>query len=282
MGNAEEENMSDNPILDSKDLNQDVRRIWDRNAAFWDDKMGEGNQFQRLLVAPATEHLLKVRPGQLILDVACGNGAMARRLAQLGANVVACDFAPALIERARARSTEYADRIEYHVVDATDRQQLMALGERKFDAAICNMALMDMMVVEPLFSAMARLLKPQRHFIFSVMHPCFNSSGTKLVIEEEDREGKLVTSYSVKVTKYVGVGTTRGLALVGQPEPQYYFHRTISTLLTACFHAGFVLDGIEEPVFDRSAEPSRPFSWANYHEIPPVLVARARLVSGTE
>lgn len=274
--------MSDNPDLDSQNLNQDVRRIWDRNAVFWDQKMGEGNQFQRLLVGPATERLLEVRPGMLILEVACGNGVMARRLAQLGANVVACDFAPALIERARARSTEYADRIEYHVVDATDGQQLMALGERKFDAAICNMALMDMMIVEPLFSAMARLLKPQRHFVFSVMHPCFNSSGTKFVIEEEDREGELVTSYSVKVTKYAGLGTTRGLAMVGQPEPQYYFHRTISTLFSACFRSGFVLDGIEEPVFDRSAEPDRPFSWANYHDIPPVLVARVRLISNSE
>jgi 2-polyprenyl-3-methyl-5-hydroxy-6-metoxy-1,4-benzoquinol methylase len=274
--------MSDNPILDSRDLNQEVRRIWDRNATFWDDKMGEGNQFQRLLVGPATERLLEIRPGQLILDIACGNGVMARRLAQLGPKVVACDFSPALIEHARARSTEYADRIEYHIVDATDEQQLMALGERKFDAAICNMALMDMMVVEPLFSALTRLLKPQQHFIFSVTHPCFNSSGTGKIVEEEDREGELVTSYAIKVTKYAELGTTRGLAIVGQPEPQYYFERTISTLFNACFQFGFVLDGIEEPVFDRSAEPSRPFSWANYHEIPPVLVARARLVSGTE
>ncbi|MGE5264692.1 MAG: class I SAM-dependent methyltransferase, partial [Acidobacteriota bacterium] len=225
--------MSDDPVLDSQNLNQDVRRIWDHNASFWDDKMGEGDQFQKLLVGPATERLLEVRPGQRILDVACGNGVMARRLAQLGANVVACDFASALIERARARSTEYSDRIEYHVVDATDERQLLALGESLFDAAICNMALMDMMVVEPLFSALTRLLKPQRHFIFSVMHPCFNSSGTKLVIEEEDREGKLVTSYSVKVMQYAGLGTTKGLAIVGQPEPQYYFHRTISNLFSA-------------------------------------------------
>lgn len=274
--------MSDNRVLDSQDLNQDARRIWDHNAAFWDEKMGEGNQTQKLLVGPATERLLDVRPGQLILDVACGNGVMARRLAQLGAKVVACDFAPALVERARARSTEYADRIEYRIIDATDERQLLALGEGRFDAAICNMALMDMMVVEPLFSALARLLKPQRHFIFSVMHPCFNSSGTRLVIEEEDREGELVTSYSVKVMQYAGLGTTKGLAIVGQPEPQYYFHRTISTLFSACFRSGFVLDGIEEPVFDRSAEPSRPFSWANYREIPPVLVARLRLVSNTE
>jgi len=45
----------------------------------------------------------------------------------------------------------------------------------------------------------------------------------------------------------------------------------------SCLEAGFVLDGLEEPVFDERAEAKRPLGWANYKEIPPVLVARMRL-----
>jgi len=37
-----------------------------------------------------------------VLDVACGNGAFARRLAHLGATVTACDFSSQLIARARS------------------------------------------------------------------------------------------------------------------------------------------------------------------------------------
>jgi hypothetical protein len=40
-----------------------------------------------------------------------------------------------------------------------------------------------------------------------------------------------------------------------------------------------VLDRIEEPCFGGDAQPDRPFSWANYKDIPPVLVARLRLAS---
>ena len=29
------------------DLNQAARDIWDRNAAFWDERMGEGNKWHR-------------------------------------------------------------------------------------------------------------------------------------------------------------------------------------------------------------------------------------------
>jgi 2-polyprenyl-3-methyl-5-hydroxy-6-metoxy-1,4-benzoquinol methylase len=62
-----------------------VRDIWDAKAAFWDERMGEGNQFQLELIGPAVERLLAVRPEEQILDVGCGNGVTSRRLAHLGA-----------------------------------------------------------------------------------------------------------------------------------------------------------------------------------------------------
>src|SRR6266581_4083405 len=82
---------------------EEVLGLWDRKAAFWDERMGDGNDFQLLLVAPATERLLQLRPGELVLDVACGNGVFSRRLADLGAEVVAVDFSAPFVEAARAR-----------------------------------------------------------------------------------------------------------------------------------------------------------------------------------
>jgi 2-polyprenyl-3-methyl-5-hydroxy-6-metoxy-1,4-benzoquinol methylase len=257
-------------------LNQETRDIWNQNAAFWDDYMGEGNAFQKVLIGPATERLLNLHPGELVLDIACGNGAFSRRMAQLGAQVVACDFAEVFIERAKQRTIEHADRIDYKVVDATDEAQLLALGERRFDAAVCTMAMMDMATIQPLVSALSRLLNGNGRFIFSVTHPCFNNSGITKVVEEEDRDGEIITTYALKVFKYDSLTTSKGQGVIGQPTPQYYFHRTLSTLFNTCFQAGFVLDGLEEPVFSEEADGRRPFSWANFKEIPPVLVARLR------
>src|SRR5437588_10123706 len=114
------------------DLNREAQEIWNRNAEFWDERMGEGNAFQRLLVGPASERLLELRPGETVLEIACGNGVFSRRMAQLGAQVVATDFSEKFLERARARGTEYSGQIEYRLVDATDEEQLMALGEMRF------------------------------------------------------------------------------------------------------------------------------------------------------
>ena len=43
------------------------QRIWDAIAPFWDNHMGEANDFQRYLVNPAVESLLELQPGEDIV-----------------------------------------------------------------------------------------------------------------------------------------------------------------------------------------------------------------------
>ena len=240
--------------------------------------MGEGNLFQRLLVGPSSESLLGVQPGEWVLEVGCGNGQFARRLAQLGAHVLATDFSAQMLERARARTMENIDRIEYRQVDGTDAEQLVALGEHRFDAIVSNMVIMDMAAIEPLMNTVPRLLKPGGRFVFTLMHPCFNHSGTTLGAEEEDREGQVVVTNWVRVIRYKSAGMTRGTAMIGQPSPHLYFHRTLTNLLNTAFRAGLVMDGIEEPTFGPDVQPTWPPNWRNYQEIPPVLAVRLRVM----
>ena len=122
-----------------RQANEETREAWNQNAAFWDERMGEGNDFVEVLIWPATERLLELRPGERVLDIACGNGLTSRRLAAMGAEVVAFDFAEEMIAHALERTIEHADRIEYLVLDATDEAALLALDESRFDAALCNM-----------------------------------------------------------------------------------------------------------------------------------------------
>jgi SAM-dependent methyltransferase len=216
-----------------------------------------------------------------VLDVACGNGGYARHLAAQGAQVVAFDGSRRFVELAERRTTVWRDRISYRHLDGTDRAALLALGERGYDAAVCKMALMDMAVIHPLLSALAVLLKPGGQFVFSVLHPAFNSTGTSQWMEEATSEsGELVVRRGVKVTRYLEPEARRGIGIPGQPHPQYYFHRPLSVLLNVCFGVGFLLNGIEEPGFGPNDEGSREFSWARFKGIPPVLVARLRLPGG--
>ena len=264
-------------MAEFRHLNREATRVWDANADFWNERMGEGNDFHKQLVEPSQLRLLESVEGKRVLDVACGNGQFARKLAELGATVLGVDAAEGMVRNAREHATPGPGSAEYSVVDATDEAALLALGERSFDAAVCTMAIMDMAGVAPLAQALARLLKPGGRLVFSVLHPCFNSPGIRMIAEVEDRGGDMVEEFSIKVGRYATPYTARGLAMVGQPEAQHYFHRSIGTLYGVFFGAGFVLDGVEEPCFGRPGTGSTTVSWANFTDIPPVLVSRMRL-----
>ena len=96
--------MKERPDSEFRGHADENRRIWDANAHWWDDRIGDGNDFQTLLIEPATERLLAVSSEDVILDIACGAGRFARRMAELGASVVAFDHSANFIERARART----------------------------------------------------------------------------------------------------------------------------------------------------------------------------------
>lgn len=257
----------------ASDANERTRQAWDENAEFWNDRMGDGNDFVRVLSWPATERLLAVEPGERFLDIACGNGLTSRRIAALGATeVVACDFAPRMLEAARGYA-EHAERIEYHLVDATDEAALRALGAAgSFDGALCAMALFDMAEIEPTFRALSGLVREGGRFVASVIHPAFNNNGTALTIETED----LVTRRGVRVWEYMTSSARPAVAIEGAPTNHLLFHRPLQELLAPAFAAGWVLDGLEERAFPADAgegNPRRP-SWRDVPEIPPVLVLR--------
>ncbi len=96
------------------------------------------------------------------------------------------------------------------------------------------------------------------------------------MIEEEYRERELVPVFSVKVTQYLRTSPRKGVGIPGQPVPQYYFDRSLNALFKPFFHAGFVLDGFEEPTFEEGMA-REGLSWRNFTQIPPVLLARMRL-----
>jgi ubiquinone/menaquinone biosynthesis C-methylase UbiE len=253
------------------------RRIWDANAHWWDDRIGDGNDFQTLLIEPATERLLAVAVGDAILDVACGAGRFARRIAELGARVVAFDHSAEFIARARERTAKDA-AIEYHVIGSGDTENLLSLGANRFDKAVCTMALMDMPEIAPLFTALTRMLKPSGTFIFSVTHPCFHSAAIQRFAETyEEEAGRHIVRTGVKVSSYLSPFAKKTEGIIGQPEPQWFFHRPLRALFQSGFDACFVLDGLEEPGLPEPEKRRAGTRWSDMPDIPPVMVVRMKL-----
>jgi SAM-dependent methyltransferase len=264
------------PDEKNENITANPSEIWERIAGWWDIVIGEGNEFQQELIIPATDRLLALVPGEKVLDIACGNGNYARRLAAAGAKVVAFDGAATFIERARSRTAPGID-ITYLVLDATDEPALLNLRNAgPFDAAVCSMAIMDLPRIDPLISALGQLLKPAGRFVFSISHPCFNSYEPRMTAELIESAGRLEQVYGVQITKYLSPVASLSIGIVNQPEPHYLFHRPLGLLLGLFFESGFVLDGLEEPAFPPGKNAKNAFSWAKRPDIPPAIVLRVR------
>jgi 2-polyprenyl-3-methyl-5-hydroxy-6-metoxy-1,4-benzoquinol methylase len=260
--------------MEPEPTGDEVRAAWDSLAGFWDERMEAGETWQRHLIQPVVERLLVLRSGERVLEIACGNGEFARRMAELGGSVLAVDFSEGMLERARAHGGD----VEYRSIDATYEDELLALGaEGSFDVVVSNMAIMDMATIEPMVSASARLLRPGGRCVFSTLHPAFNSGDAVPTVELVYRDGDVQTVFSVKVSSYAKISPMKGVAIQGQPVEQWYFHRPLAEILRPFFEHGFVLDALEEPVDEREPRGSLGSADQVYTEIPGVLVARMRL-----
>ena len=105
------------------------------------------------LAGPAIEWL-SPRPGERILDLGCGDGAVTAALRDMGADMVGVDSSESLLAAARARALD---------VRRMDGQALEF--EREFDAVFSNAALHWMTRSEAVIAGVHRALKDGGRFV---------------------------------------------------------------------------------------------------------------------
>src|SRR3954465_6705749 len=80
------------------------RTDWGGVAEWYDRLVGdEGSEYHREVVLPGVLRLLSLQAGASVVDVACGQGVLARQLYERGLKVTGVDAAPELIRAARER-----------------------------------------------------------------------------------------------------------------------------------------------------------------------------------
>ena len=115
--------------------------------------------FVPALGAAALE-LLAPQPGELILDLGCGDGVLTQQIVASGARVIGLDASEAMVEAARGRG------IDAFVADA----QALDLAEQanrfgQFDAAFSNAALHWMLDPDAVASGVFTMIKPGGRFV---------------------------------------------------------------------------------------------------------------------
>jgi ubiquinone/menaquinone biosynthesis C-methylase UbiE len=109
----------------------------------------------------------KVR-GLRVLDVGCGTGRHALRLAEAGADVTGVDFSEGMLEVARRKSVER--QLDLTVV-RHDIARPLPFPDAGFDRVVCGLVFDHVADVRGLFAEMGRVCSPRGLVMVSVMHP---------------------------------------------------------------------------------------------------------------
>lgn len=232
---------------------------WDSIAEWYTRLVRDGSAMHEF----SRDILLSLLPQQLaglhVLDLGCGEGIVARALADRGAAVVGIDPSEALITHARAAEHPHPTGASYR---QDDGQSLDTVNNESMDLVTAALSLNNIADLHAAIRAVKRVLKPTGKLAFTVPHPCFDGPGTM--------------SISMDGTVRRVVGDYLGEGFWRSTHPQSVrragnYHRTISSYTTALIDHGLLIEVLAEPAPNETVIATNPHRAA----LPPFLLIRA-------
>jgi 2-polyprenyl-3-methyl-5-hydroxy-6-metoxy-1,4-benzoquinol methylase len=214
------------------DRDEVLARSWEVNADAWTSVVREGQIPSRRAgtdgaVVAAVMRALEGQSGMRVLDVGCGEGWLARALAERGCHVVGIDASAPLIEHARTLGGDAPGRTSFDVVSYADLERDPAAAGGPYDLTVLNFAVLSEQVA-PLLRALVSSLAPGGALVIQTVNP-WTAAG-----EEGYRDGW-------REETFAGFGGSFASSM-----PWYF--RTLGSWIRDLRSASLVVESLEEPV----------------------------------
>jgi SAM-dependent methyltransferase len=235
------------------------REEWEGQADEWVELTHEDPFYDRLN-EPAFLELVPA-PGDLTLDVGCGEGRLARKLTERGHRVLGVDGAPSLVRKAvhGPRPTAAA------VGDITR----LPVASAAADLVVCFMVLMDVEDLEASVAELARVVVPGGTVCAAILHPIITSG---LFIPGDPNRTFSMGEYRTEMRHVLDITRPNGEVFPFRVE-----HRPIEGYSRAFEAAGLAITALREPKPSDELVAELP-QFANYQRVPDFLHIRAKAV----
>jgi len=249
-----------------------AKTSWDPLAQWYDGWMGQDGSYHHQEIAiPGVLAALELQAGEKVLDLGCGQGVLAEKVASAGCTYVGVDASPGLIDMAKQRHGKSGT---FLLGDVTKLARLTELEPGTFDAAVFLLSLQDMQDLKAaLFNALT-MLKPNGRLVLLLTHPAFRiqrqsgwgmDEGRKLQYRRVD---SYMSEMAIPLKSYPG---KQGVSKT--------YHRPLQSYFAALQTSGAMVDSLTELTAEALFTPqtSRTERRA-VQEIPLYLCLRARKV----
>jgi len=242
---------------------KDISAEWNRNAEARCNQIETGKDISHdKVLLPAILRLAGRLDGMAVLDVGCGCGFLAGRIARRADRVLGIDISERMIEQASSRNQR--SKLSFRCISV---QALARFNELHFDLCVANMSVMTMPNLMGALRAVRTLLDKSGVFIFSITHPCFWN------IYRKDEPSKRFDYW-----RGHAVTAPFRITLDQKPLPALttYFHRPLSEYVLSVRRAGFVLEDLVEPKPPRTTSSA----YRRVFPFPRFLVMHVRKLDG--
>ncbi len=195
--------------MSDEDVRDPIQHAYDR----WSEVYDSDANATRDLDASVLRRQPLALEGKDVLELGAGTGKNTVWLVERARRVVALDFSPGMLERARAR-LGLAGNVE---LVAQDLRAPWSVPERAFDRVVGNLVLEHIAELGSIFAQVARVLRPGGTFYLCELHPFRQRTGAQAqfgAIGGRER----VPAFLHDVSDYVAAGLGAGLSLCALQE----------------------------------------------------------------
>ncbi len=219
---------------------------WENSAQWYDKIVGEkGHYYHKQVIVPRVRKLMKGAGN--ILDLACGQGVMARELKGYK-NYVGIDLSPALILSAEKTIPE--EKCTFHVADVT---KPLPVKENHFDTILIILALQNIADPEKVIKNCSLHLKKGGQLIIVLNHPCFRipRQSRWLIDQQKKLQSRVLDRYisSMEVPIQTHPGKKESVTTIS-------YHYPLGSYTSWLKNCGFVITDIEELCSDKKSTGS--------------------------
>lgn len=214
-----------------------------KDSSQWYDKLvsKEGHYYHKNVILPRLMKMLKLKETSRLLDLACGQGILAR---MVDCDYLGIDIAKPLIQKAKAQTKD--KRFKVH--DLTKPIEL----KETFSHAVIMLALQN--IADPLavLKTASDHLEDGGMFVVIMNHPCFRVPRQTHWGWDEKIQYRRIDSYmsSLEIPIKMHPGKK-------DSDVTTSFHMPLSKLTKLFAKAGFVIELLDEWVSDKKSEGGR-------------------------
>lgn len=220
---------------------------WQPVSRWYNESVGsQGHYYHQHVILPGVARLLKLSSNSKLLDLACGQGVLARSIDK-SVKYVGVDLAKGLIEA--ANKINHSDPRQFLVGDVS---KPLTIKDQDFTHAAIILALQNIEHPERVIQNAAQHLANQGKLIIVLNHPCFRiPRQSSWEIDDKNklqyrRINRYLSPLKIPITAHPGRGQSSTVT--------WSFHWPLSSLSEWLNQAGFMIEKMEEWGSDKKSE----------------------------